>query len=101
TTLDYFHRHHDGALPMGVMRTVVPASIDAWVTALQEFGTKTFAEVAQASLSLAAEGFAAFPLLCQTIAESLEDFSRWPSNAAIFLPSGRPPRPGELFIQKD
>lgn len=100
-TLDYFHRHHDGTLPMGVMRTVVPASIDAWVTALQEFGTKTFAEVAQASLSLAAEGFAAFPLLCQTIAESLEDFSRWPSNAAIFLPSGRPPRPGELFIQKD
>src|SRR5262245_13738260 len=46
TTLDYFHKHHGGKLPMGVMRTVVPASIDAWVTALQEFGTKTFEEVA-------------------------------------------------------
>jgi gamma-glutamyltranspeptidase/glutathione hydrolase len=100
-TLDYFHKHHDGKLPMGVMRTVVPASIDAWVTALQEFGTKTFEEAAQGSLSLARDGFAAYPLLCQTISESLEDFSQWPSNAEIFLPEGRAPQVGDVFLQKD
>ena len=29
------------------------------------------------------------------------DYARWPSNAAIYLPGGRPPRAGELFVQAD
>src|ERR1700761_2149559 len=44
---DYFRRQKNGELPLGVLRTVVPASIDAWITALARFGTKTFAEVAR------------------------------------------------------
>ena len=29
------------------------------------------------------------------------DFSQWPSTAAIFLPDGRPPEVGEIFVQSD
>jgi gamma-glutamyltranspeptidase/glutathione hydrolase len=98
---DYLHRNHGGILPHGVLRTVVPASIDAWVTALEQFGTKTFAEVAQASLVLAEEGFPTHALLSQVISEDPREFSRWPSSSAIFLPHGRPPRIGERFRQAD
>src|SRR5262249_12233362 len=76
-------------------------SIDAWVTALEQFGTKSFSEVVQGALSLAEDGFPAHHLLCQTIAEDPSEFSRWPSSAAIFLPEGRPPRLGERFRQQD
>ena len=30
-----------------------------------------------------------------------EGYERWPSNAAIYLPEGRPPRVGERFVQTD
>jgi gamma-glutamyltranspeptidase/glutathione hydrolase len=88
-------------LPLGVLRTVVPASIDAWITALARFGTKTFAEVAQGAFDLANRGFPAHALLCQTISDDPEEFSLWPSNTAVFMPEGRPPEVGEIFRQAD
>jgi gamma-glutamyltranspeptidase/glutathione hydrolase len=41
------------------------------------------------------------PLMSEIIASHEEDYRRWPSTAAIYLPKGRPPRPGELFVQAD
>jgi gamma-glutamyltranspeptidase/glutathione hydrolase len=101
TDAEYFRREAKGQLPLGVLRAVVPASIDAWLTALARFGTRTFAETAQASLDLAERGFPAHQLLCQTIAEEPDEFRHWPSNAAVFMPAGRPPRVGETFRQPD
>ena len=31
---DHFQKHHNGRIPEGVLRTVVPAAPDAWITAL-------------------------------------------------------------------
>ena len=36
---DIFMREHDGEIPIGVLRTVVPAAPDAWITALRDYGT--------------------------------------------------------------
>lgn len=101
TDPDYFRRQTNGQLPLGVLRTVVPASIDAWITALIRFGTKTFGEVAQGALDLAERGFPAHSLLCQTVSDDPEEFSLWPSNKAIFMPEGRPPKVGEIYRQPD
>ncbi len=43
---DFFKTHHGGKIPQGVLRTVVPAAPDAWITALERFGTMSFGEVA-------------------------------------------------------
>ncbi|MBI3454230.1 MAG: gamma-glutamyltransferase family protein [Candidatus Rokubacteria bacterium] len=99
--VSFFERHANGRLPLGVLRSVVPASIDAWVTALEQFGTRSFTEVAQASFVLAEEGFAAHELLCETIAEDQALYAQWPSSASIFLRDGRPPSIGEPFRQPD
>lgn len=101
TDVNYFRTQTNGELPLGVLRTVVPASIDAWITALSRFGTKTFAEVAQGAFDLANRGFPAHALLCQTISDDPEEFSHWPSNTAVFMPKGRPPKVGEIFRQPD
>src|SRR5438094_6711282 len=39
---DLFVREHGSTIPLGVLRTVVPAAPDAWITALRDFGTMTF-----------------------------------------------------------
>jgi gamma-glutamyltranspeptidase/glutathione hydrolase len=51
-SLAHFHRHCGGVMPHGVLRSIVPASIDA-VTALEEFGTKSFGKVVQGAVHLA------------------------------------------------
>jgi gamma-glutamyltranspeptidase/glutathione hydrolase len=49
----------------------------------------------------AREGFAAHPLLCETITTHRKGYEEWPSNRAVYLPNGRPPRVGEIFVQAD
>ncbi|MEZ5690026.1 MAG: gamma-glutamyltransferase, partial [Caenibius sp.] len=100
-TPDYFMKHHGGAIPEGVLRTVVPAAPDAWITALSRFGTKTFGEVAEEAIRFARDGFVMYPLMSNIITAFANEYAQWSSNAAIYLPNGRPPLPGELFIQSD
>jgi gamma-glutamyltranspeptidase/glutathione hydrolase len=96
-----FMREHEGTMPLGLLRTVVPAAPDAWITALRDHGTLSFGQVAAAAIRLAGDGFAVFPLLAEGIARSASLYARWPGNAEIFLPGGRPPRAGERFVQRD
>lgn len=90
-----------GKIPHGVLRTVVPAAPDAWITALERFGTMSFSDVAAAAIRFASEGFVMYPLMAEIIAANEDGYRRWPENERIYLPSGRPPQAGELFVQSD
>lgn len=96
-----FLRDHGGTLPPGVLRTVVPSAPDAWITALERFGTMRFADVAAPAIALARDGFHMHELMAKTIAEKEADYARWESTKAVYLPHGRPPAVGELFRQTD
>ena len=98
---DLFMREHGGNIPDGVLRTVVPAAPDAWITALRRHGTLRFADVAAPAIRFAAEGFSVYPLLAASIASHEHEYRRWASNIAIFLPNGRVPKAGEKFVQAD
>lgn len=98
---EYFHREHGGAIPEGIPRTVVPAAPAAWVMALERFGTMSFGEVAGAAIRLAREGFPIHPYTAAEIRRHEEFYRRWPANAEIYLPGGRAPQPGQLFVQAD
>lgn len=100
-TPDYFQNNHGGKIPPGVLRSVVPAAPDSWLTALEHYGTMTFGEVAAAAIRFARDGFPMYPLMSEFIAEEIESYRRWPSSAAVFLPNGKPPVIGELFVQSD
>jgi gamma-glutamyltranspeptidase/glutathione hydrolase len=100
-TADLFERAHGGEIPVGLLRTVVPAAPAAWLTALERYGSMSFADVAHAAIRLAGDGFAIDPFMCAVIADNADGYRRWPDNAAIYLPEGRPPRAGERFLQRD
>ncbi|WP_170985038.1 gamma-glutamyltransferase family protein [Roseomonas sp. AR75] len=92
---EHFRRAHGGRIPEGVLRTVVPAAPDAWITALARFGTMSFGEVASQAIAYAREGFRATELFCEVVREFQAGFRASPGSAAVFLPEGRLPRPGE------
>ena len=98
---DIFMREYGGVMPCGVLRTVVPAAPAAWITALRDFGTLSFGDVASAAIRYAREGFSVSSRLAAQIAELESDYRRWSSNSEVFLPAGRPPRAGERFVQTD
>jgi gamma-glutamyltranspeptidase/glutathione hydrolase len=100
-TPGYFVERHGGAIPHGVLRTVVPAAPDAWITALEQFGTMSFGDCAATAIRFASDGFPMYGLMAEMIALHAEDYRRWPSSAAIYLPGGAPPRIGERFMQGD
>src|SRR5262245_34494040 len=98
---DLFQREHGGKIPKGVLRTVVPAAPDAWITAMRRYGTMSFGEVAAAATRLARDGFPMYPLMAASLKRHEADHPAWPSTAPIFLPNGRLPEIGETFRQTD
>ena len=96
-----FEEKYSGSIPENILRTVVPAAPDAWITALELYGTKTFSDVASAAIRFATDGFTMYPLMASLIEENSSNFQRWKSTADVYLPDGKPPEVGRLFIQSD
>jgi gamma-glutamyltranspeptidase/glutathione hydrolase len=90
-----------GQIPStGPLAATVPAILDACVTALDQFGTKTLAEVMEPAIQLA-DGFPIDELRVQYIKTRAPIFSQWPDAKRVFLPGGEVPKPGDLFVQAD
>ena len=53
---DFYRTRCGGQIPSGVPRTVVPAAPDAWCTALERWGTLSFADAVGPALECAAQG---------------------------------------------
>lgn len=100
-TLDYFQKHHGGKLPPGIYRTLTPGAADAWFTALAQYGTLSFGEVAAAAIRLAADGFPMYRFLASAIQTAPHLYTTAPSTQAVYLPGGRAPAKGEMFYQRD
>ncbi|MSP67194.1 MAG: gamma-glutamyltransferase family protein [Alphaproteobacteria bacterium] len=100
-TLELFLNEHAGQIPESLLRTVVPAAPDAWITALERYGTLSFGDVAAAAIRCARDGFPMYPLMARFIAEEQESYRRWDANAAIYLPGGTVPEIGKPFVQSD
>lgn len=97
----WFREHHGGKQPSGVMSMVVPAAPDAWLTALELWGTMSFADCAEAAIRFARDGFAMNTLLNQTIRENHGIYASFPSSAKIYLKDGEAPPVGSRFFQTD
>jgi gamma-glutamyltranspeptidase/glutathione hydrolase len=100
-TIEYFRDRCGGDMPDGLLRTIVPAAPDAWITALERFGTLGFAEVAQPAIEFARDGFPLGRFVAGIIQANESAYRRWPTSAPIYLPGGRVPRAGERFVQTD
>jgi gamma-glutamyltranspeptidase / glutathione hydrolase len=90
-----------GMIPStGPLAATVPAVLDACVTALDQFGTKSLAEVMQPAIELA-DGFPIDELRVQYITTRAPIFSQWPDAKKVFMPNGAVPKVGDVFVQAD
>src|SRR3989442_14753512 len=90
-----------GMIPStGPLSATVPAVLDACVTALDQFGTKSLSEVMQPAIELA-DGFPIDELRVEYIRTRAPIFSQWADAKRIFLPNGAVPKVGDAFVQAD
>jgi gamma-glutamyltranspeptidase/glutathione hydrolase len=100
-TAEFFRTRCDGQIPAGLLRTVVPASPDAWCAALERWGTMSFGEVAAPAIECAEQGFPLSLFSAFLIRSNAESYRRWPTSVPIYLPGGQPPAPGFRFVQAE
>ncbi len=103
--IDYYMEHAGGEIPKGILQSILPAAPDAWLTALERYGTKTFGEVVTPALQLARDGFPMNPVTYGGLLDDADPVTgtlgRWPSTREIFMPDGQVPPVGSLFVQSD
>ena len=98
-TIEHYRSEGLSVIPgTGLLAAVVPGAFDAWLTLLRDYGTMRLAEVMEAAVGYAANGYPLVDRISATIG-SVEGLFRehWPSSAAIYLPHGEVPKHGELF----
>lgn len=102
-TIEWFQKNKIELIPDdGFLPATTPAVVDSLIIALERFGTLTFAQVAQPAIELADEGFPMYGGFRNTI-RAIEKrlHEEWPSSAKVFLPGGKIPEIGDVFVQKD
>ncbi len=84
------------------MPAVVPAVFDTLALTLERYGTLSLAEVLEPAIDLAENGFPMYDSFLERLRGLAGRFeAEWPSSAAVFLPNGKVPEIGDLFVQKD
>jgi gamma-glutamyltranspeptidase/glutathione hydrolase len=101
STREYFMTRHGGQIPPGLPRTVVPAAPDAWCTALERWGTMSFADAIAPALEHAARGFAVSAFSAYQMGANADKYRRWPTSTALYLRDGRAYRMGEVLVQRE
>src|SRR5947208_86072 len=101
STVAYFRERHGGQIPPGLPRTVVPAAPDAWLTALERWGTMSFADVAHAPTEHAERGFPISAFSAYQMGANVEKYRRWPTSIPLLLRDGRAYRTGAILVQRE
>ena len=82
----------------GLLATCIPGAFDTWMVMLRDYGTMRVRDVLEAAIGYARNGYPLverIPATIRTVEQLFRD--HWPSSAAVYLPGGKVPEPGDLF----
>jgi gamma-glutamyltranspeptidase / glutathione hydrolase len=82
----------------GLLPACVPGAFGAWMRMLQEHGRLSVADILEPAIDYAEHGYPLLPRAAGMIAAVAPLFrEEWTESAAIYLPGGVIPRPGDLI----
>ena len=90
-----------GAMPeRGWDSVTVPGAVSAWIDLSNRFGKLPFSVLFEPAIDLAERGFHVSPIIATLWRRAQDVLGRQPGFAEAFLPAGRAPAAGELFINR-
>jgi gamma-glutamyltranspeptidase / glutathione hydrolase len=97
-TPDEFRRRNLDAIPYrGELSVSVPGMVDGWNELLTKHGTLPLARALEPAIGYARDGFAVSEIIAYQWKDQEGTLARDPAAAAVFLPGGRAPAPGDVF----
>lgn len=85
----------------GILPVTVPGALHAWQEALDRCGSMGLGDVLEDAIHYARDGFPVTEVIAGEWANASAILKENQEAAAVFLPGGRAPRPGELFSNPD
>jgi gamma-glutamyltranspeptidase/glutathione hydrolase len=85
----------------GILATPVPSCLRGYWALQSAYGRLTWKQALQPAIELAEHGFIMPSRTSRDIRDNRELLGRFPSTAKVFLPGGKAPAPGDLFVQAD
>ena len=86
---------------LGHLAVGVPGNLKAWCEISGRYGRLGLDAVMQAAIRRARHGFPASRYLVDCIRDSREDLAAFAATAALFLPGGAVPSPGDVIVMED
>ncbi len=86
---------------LGWDAVTVPGAVSQWVELSRRYGKLPFAQLFEPAIGYARDGFVVSPILARQWASAAEKLKDQPGWAAHFMPNGRAPLVGELFVSAD
>lgn len=101
-TLDHFAARKLTQMPTaGLEPVTVPGAFDGWVTLLEKHGTMKLSDLLAPAIELAENGFPVMEKIAADWATEVPRLQLTPAASSTFLPNGRAPQPGDIFVQKN
>ena len=99
-TIEHFRSLDLDLIPgTGLLAACIPGTFDAWMLLLRDYGSMPLADVLAPAISYARHGYPLVERASATIATVADLFrEHWPTSAAVFLPGGKIPAPGDMFV---
>jgi gamma-glutamyltranspeptidase/glutathione hydrolase len=79
----------------GIRAAITPGMVDGLLLALENFGTKSFAEVAAPAIE-DADAFPATEIFSSSLGMFQRILALWPASQQFYFPNGTLPKPGEV-----
>ncbi|WFA04842.1 gamma-glutamyltransferase [Bacillus sp. HSf4] len=93
----------EAAIPARGVRSAitVPGMADSWCEIVAAFGRLSLKDVLEPAVMYAEQGFPVSRDQCENTEKNAHWMCEIPVTSDIYLPGGKPPSPGERFVQKE
>ena len=87
--------------PYGPLPVTVPGAVAGWVSIHEKFGLLEFNKLFNDAINYAENGFPVTELVSYYLERSSEIFAAYPNFKDVWMPNGKTPKKGEIFINKN
>jgi gamma-glutamyltranspeptidase/glutathione hydrolase len=100
--IKFFRDRKLGTIPLkGAFSVTVPGAVDGWAALLSKYGTMSLSQVLAPAIEYAEKGFPVSPIIAEDWRRSSERNPNSPDLFRTYMPGGRPPAAGDVFVNPD
>ncbi|NND78720.1 MAG: gamma-glutamyltransferase [Maribacter sp.] len=101
-SIDYFMEKGLKYVPFyGPLPVSVPGCVDGWFNLHEKFGRLSIEDILQPAIDYGRNGFPVSEVIAYEMASNYEAVRNQPGFAKTYMPAGRPPVKGEVFVNQD